>query len=155
MYATWDALAHSAVAATAAAAAGLVPLAGLPAAWRSEFEFDPEWEYHLGPVLTPVLVSVRELGAALARNTCVAVPVLPSTDVPLHQLLDFDLELVRPLCNTKPYWQTQSVPGLAQGLSFVERTADGSVVPEVEAGAGFAEAGQRWQRAVDGGVGSW
>jgi hypothetical protein len=70
-----------------------------------------------------------------------------------HQLLDFDpeLELVQPLCKTRP-WLVLHRVGVAQSLSFVG--VGGVVVPGFEAVAevGLAEA---VLGAVEGGVGSW
>jgi len=77
-------------------------------------------------------------------------------DVPFHQLLDFDPELVlvqQPLCKTRP-WLVLYRLGLVQSPSFVGGVVDEVAVPGFEAATevDLAEAGLR---AVEEGVGSW
>jgi hypothetical protein len=113
----------------------------------------PEPEPELEPELEPEPEPAR--AHASAGNTVVVA--LSLMDVPLCQLLGFDLDLVWTPCKT-PCWQpwlaSDKEAGAAQGPSFVEGTVHGVVAPGfgVEAEVGLAEAGQR---AVEVGVGSW
>ena len=149
VYATWGVPAHSVV---VVVAAELVPLAGLLAVWRSVLglhlvlDLVPDLDLACEPEPEP------EPGCGVeARRTFVVVLVpvlLPLFDV--HQLSDFDLELV-PACKTaywrpRPYWALHKLVD----LSLVEGIRDGvagfGVAVAVGAEAAVAEAGQQAAR---------
>ncbi len=170
-YATWCALVHSvavavAVAAAAAAAVAAVAVAVAAAAAADELvpfvallaERRSVLGLHLVLVPMPVPDPAREPGAepapapgcevAVCIHAVVLVPaLLPLTDVPSHQLSDFDLEFALPVPCTfgRPYWALHRLVD----LSFVGGMPDGVVGPgfEVEGETALAKAGQQAARA--------